>query len=51
MRKLFEDVCAGVGGAFLWLTETADIWPLLCIGFIAGAIACAVLAECAGCAA
>lgn len=51
MRRLFEDACARIGDAFIWLIDTADIWPWICIGIIAGSVAYAVLAECAGCAA
>lgn len=48
MKSLFENACARVGDAFIWLVDTADIWPLICIGIISGSVAYAVLTECAG---
>lgn len=49
MKNLFLDICENIGDAFIWLVDTADVWLLLLIGFIAGSVAYAVLAECTGC--
>lgn len=50
LRSVYLGACKRLGDGFMWVVDTADILPWICIGFIAGSVAYAVLAECAGCA-